>query len=185
MLVVTCVLTISLYAQSPTFGIKCGVNIATLNSGNLGAKIAYHVGALSRIRLTSKLSIQPEVLYSRQGIRQSLSGNNYDINLVYTNVPLITQLLLTTGLMLEAGPQFGFLLSAKNIYQGVEKDIKSNYKSFDLSFPIGLSYIWESGFGVYGRWVHGLTQINITYGSSKNSVLQFGLFYQLTKRNKK
>ncbi len=184
MLVVSCILIISLYAQSPTFGIKGGVNFATLNGGN-GTKIAYHVGALSTILLSSKLSIQPEVLYSRQGVRQSFSRNNYDINLDYANVPLITQLMLTKYLRLEAGPQFGFLLSAKNIYQGVERDIKSNYKSFDLSFPIGLSYTWESCIGVYGRLVPGLTQINVTYGASKNSVLQFGLFYQLTKHNKK
>ena len=187
MLPITCVFTTFLYAQT-TLGIKGGVNIATLvseNSGKQGSKIAYHAGILTRIGLTSKWSVQPEVIYSRQGIRQSLSGSNYDINLNYINVPLLVQLLVTPGLRLEGGPQFGLLLSAKNIYQGAEKDIKSNYRPVDISFPIGLSYLLHSGFATYARWAPGLNDINVTYGSSKNSVIQFGVVYQLNKRNKK
>lgn len=188
MLFISCVVTVCTYGQAPIFGIKGGGNISTIvnqNSGPAGSKIAYHAGIFTCIPITAKLTMQPEVLYSKQGIRQSLSGENYDINLNYSNITVLIQFLLKKGLMLEAGPQFGFLLSAKNVYQGVEKDIKSNYKSFDISFPIGLCYLWESGFGIDGRWVPGLSEITVTYGSGKNSVFQFGLFYQLSKGNKK
>lgn len=188
MLLVTCMLTIWLFGQSGTLGIKGGINIATLvskNSGNSGAKISYHAGALTRYQFTSQWSIQPEVLYSKQGIRQSLSGSNYDINLDYINVPLLFQLLIKSGFRVQAGPQIGFLLSAKNIYLGVERDIKSNYKNIDFSFPIGLSWSWPSGFGIDGRWVPGLNEIIVNSGSAKNSVFQFGVNYQLSRHNKK
>jgi hypothetical protein len=183
LLLITCTISIYMYAQSPSFGIKGGLNVASIVNSK-SSKIAYHAGVFTGIHVSSKWSIQPEVIYSKQGVRQSVSGSNYDINLDYLNIPLLIQFLFKDGLRLEAGPQFGFLLSAKNKSLGVERDIKSNYKPVDISFPIGLSHFWESGFGIYGRWVPGLTEINVTYGSAKNSVFQLGVFYQLSKRNK-
>ena len=188
MLFITCLLSICIYGQQVTFGMKGGVNIATLvsqNSGNAGTKIAYHAGVLGSIPISTNWSIQPEILYSRQGINQSVSGSTYHINLDYANIPILFQLLLTTKLKVQAGPQLGFLLSAKNIYLDVEKDITSNYKTVDFSLPIGFCYTWVSGFGIDGRWVPGLTQIQVNYGSSKNSVVQFGAFYHFNKGNKK
>jgi hypothetical protein len=183
----TLTLGITIYAQSPTFGIKGGVNLSSMEislSDGSGAKIDFHAGIFSHIYFSPKLAFQPEILYSRQGTRQSSSVSPLDFSLVYTNVPLLIQLILNNGFRLQAGPQIGFLLSAKNTYNGIERDIKSNYKSVDFSFPIGVSYIWKSGLGIDGRWVPGLSEITVTYGSSVNNVLQFGLFYQFMKQNK-
>jgi hypothetical protein len=177
----TLTLSISIYAQSPSFGIKGGVNVASVrlqHSGNAGAKIGYHAGILSQINFAPKWAFQPELLYSRQGSRQSLSGSAYDFSFVYTNIPFLIQYMLNKGFRLEAGPQIGFLLSAKNTYNGNERDIKSNYKIVDFSFPIGVSYSWKSGLGIDARWVPGISEMQVTYGSSTNNVFQFGLFYQ-------
>lgn len=168
-------------AQHNNFGIKGGLNAYTIYSdNNAGAdtKIGFHLGLISHIHLGNQFAIQPELIYSTQGAQYNGSTTT-KLNLNYVNVPLLFQYMFDNGFRLMAGPQLGFLVSAKTEINNTSTDVKYNYKTVELAFGIGASYVHPStGFGVDVRYNLGLNNINI--GGSVNSYnrgLQAGVFY--------
>ncbi len=89
--------------------------------------------------------------------------------------------MFDNGFRLQAGPQIGFLASAKSKTNNTTTDIKSDIKGIDLGLAIGIGYINpKSGFGVDARYNLGLSNINVnTSSTSKNVGYQFGIFYLL------
>jgi hypothetical protein len=57
-------------AQSVKFGVKAGVNIATLGDAvadDVSMKVGFNAGGLAEIKFTDMIALQPEVLFSMQG----------------------------------------------------------------------------------------------------------------------
>jgi hypothetical protein len=174
-------------AQAPSFGIKAGVNIASLSttSGSTSSKISGHGGFLAHIHLAPSFALQPEIVYSGQGMKQNLNGVEYDWNLNYINVPIMFQYMFSNGFRVEAGPQVGLLLSAKIKNAGGSTDIKDDLKGVDMGLGFGLNYLTYSGFGLGGRYNLGLSNINKNNGSPvKNRVGQVSLFYMFQSTHK-
>ena len=74
----------------------------------------------------------------------------------------------------EAGPQAGFLLAAKN----GKADVKDSFHTFDFGVNFGLGYKLESGFNFAARYNLGLTVINNlenSSGKNKNGVFQLSV----------
>ena len=162
-------------AQKLKFGIKGGLNFASVSGDNSREKkvvTSFNFGFLSEIPVSGKFSFQPELMYSGQGY----SFNNNTIALSYLNIPLMGKYYLTKGLSVEAGPQIGFLLAAKN-----EKiDVKNSFNTFDFGVNFGLGYKLDNGLNFGVRYNQGLTDINNIDNSSiknKNSVFQLSVGY--------
>jgi hypothetical protein len=108
------------------FGVKGGLNIATLNGTyppNVDHKsqIGFHVGATAEKEFSaSGFSLVAEALVSTQGgVTEQYSYDNVDkysqtLKTTYINVPVYLKYLVFTKLSVEAGPQFGFAIAAKN-----------------------------------------------------------------------
>ena len=126
----------------------------------LDYKIEFHVGGVAHIHVTKKFAIQPELIYSEQGRKFTLLNNEYTTTLGYINIPILAQYMFNNGFRLQAGPQLGFLVSAKEKYNHITVDQKDKYNSTDISFAAGLGYLSPSGLGIDGRWVFGLSNIN-------------------------
>ena len=80
------------------------------------------------------------------------------------------------GLSIEAGPQIGYLFSAKN----ESVDVKDSFKKIDFGANVGLGYKLENGLNFGVRYNLGLSNINNVSGSSdkyKNGVLQASVGY--------
>jgi hypothetical protein len=91
------------------------------------------------------------------------------------------------GFRLQGGPQVGFLVGVSDKVNDEELNAVStaNFKSVDVSLPVGISYLGYSGFGVDTRYNLGLTNVNKTASpSAKNSVFQVGVFYLFDHRHK-
>jgi len=178
--IIALVVASSIQAQHASFGIKAGVNIASLKGedNSTDSKVGLHAGGLAHIHLSKRWAIQPEVLYSSQGGKQDILNNTQKINLDYINIPVLFQFMFDNGFRLQAGPQVGFLVNAKSKLGSATTDIKDAYKTVDFSLPIGLGYLTSSGIGIDGRWVPGLSNISEGSGDVKNNVFQIGLFYQ-------
>ena len=58
----------------------------------------------------------------------------------YFNLPLTTRYYFTNNVYGEIGLQPGFLLSAKDNYDGGSYDLKDYVKTFDLGIPLGVTY---------------------------------------------
>ncbi|MGQ7946614.1 porin family protein [Flavobacterium sp. WC2509] len=162
-------------AQEIKFGAKGGLNFASISGDNTGGSdvvTAFHFGVLSEIPISDKFSFQPELMYSGQGY----SFNHNTIALSYLNIPLMGKYYLTKGFSVEAGPQIGFLLSAKN----EKTDVKDSFKTFDFGVNFGLGYKLDNGLNFGVRYNLGLTDINDLPNSSsnnKNGVFQISVGY--------
>ncbi|MXN90515.1 outer membrane beta-barrel protein [Flavobacterium sp. Sd200] len=162
-------------AQEIKFGAKGGLNFASVSGDNtegIDVVTSFNFGIVSEIPISEKFSFQPELMYSGQGY----SYNDDTIALSYLNVPLMGKYYLIKGLSVEAGPQIGFLFSAKND----KTDVKDSYNTFDFGVNFGLGYKFNSGLNFAARYNLGLTDINNLENSpskNKNSVFQLSVGY--------
>lgn len=144
-------------AQETKFGVKGGLNFANLGGDADGDLVtSFHVGALAEIKLTDKFAIQPEIVLSGQGADFSEDGLDSLIELSYLNVPVMAKYYVIEKLSLEAGPQIGFLLSAKN----EDVDVKDSFKSIDFGFNLGAGYDITEHFFAGVRYNIGLSNIS-------------------------
>ncbi|MDQ0594227.1 outer membrane immunogenic protein [Chryseobacterium ginsenosidimutans] len=180
------------------FGIKGGMNVSSLsNDGTLedqGSKIGFNAGVFANIPIATSFSIQPEVLYSQYGDKYDTRiGNNtysYANHLDYITVPVMLQYNIIPNLYLEAGPEFGFMVSAKNKSKNeTSNDViaesgnyKDNFNTFNFGLGLGAGYYFTDNIGITARYVAGLTDIAKDRPSNsdavRNNVFQVGLAFK-------
>jgi hypothetical protein len=170
-------------SQSAHFGIKGGMNASSLNfegNSDMQTKIGFNAGILAHIHTGNEFwAFQPEAYYSSEGAK-SKSNSNVSTNLGYINVPVLVQYMFNNGFRLEAGPQVGFLISAKNKVNDNSTDIKDNLQSAVFSIPAGVGYLTSTGLGFDARYNFGISNINKSTSGAKtrSNVFQFDIFYQ-------
>lgn len=175
-------------AQHINVGIKGGLNLFTISNDNgpkYDAKPDFNVGLLGHIHLAKDLALQPEIVYSGQGAKFGSGSTETKVNLGYINVPLLVQYMFDNGFRLQAGPQIGFLVSAKSKTNNVSTDIKNSVKPVDFAIGAGVGYVHPpSGFGVDARYNFGLSDINENSPiKSMNRGAQLGVFYLFNHKN--
>jgi hypothetical protein len=188
-------------AQKTSFGLKGGLNIANLTisgegSPSMSSVANFHIGGFVEIMLNKKVSLQPELLYSKQGSKFNQlvdvgDGNLYDtrntFKFSYFNIPLMVKYYPDSKLFLEAGPQVGFLSAAKievkipGLGSG-EDDVKDSFNSIDFGLGFGAGYYLTEQFSANVRYNFGLSNIADTEPGDntkiKNSVFAFSLGYK-------
>lgn len=185
-----------------TFGVKGGMNVSSLSDGadlsDSKSKIGFNAGVFANIPLASSFSVQPEVIYNDLGSKVtrefSGAGNTYKAdysrNLGYIAVPVMFQYNALPNLYLEAGPEFGFLVSAKdkfksstngntNSSQTASLD-KDAFNTFNLGIGIGAGYYFTQNLGLTVRYTAGVTDIykDNSGDAVRNNVFQVGLAYK-------
>jgi hypothetical protein len=170
-------------------GLKVGLNVTTIydeSSESSEELIGLHLGGLAHIHLTRHIAIQPELLFSTQGGEQDFQYIIYQTYLNYINVPVLFQYMFNKGLRLETGPQLGVLLSAKEKYGSVTKNIMPSCQRYEFGWVAGISYLSHHGWGLDARYNFGLSSIYLpSYTEQLNRVAQVGVFYQFIKREHK
>jgi len=173
-------------AQEVHFGVKAGMNASSLNSSpanaDMQSKIGFNAGILAHIHgPNAQWALQPEVYYSSEGAK-SKSNSDAKLDLGFVNVPVLAQYMFDNGFRIEAGPQVGFLLSAKYKESGPSSDVKDGYNTVAFSIPVGVGYLTTSGLGFDARYNFGISDLNKASGGTKvhSNVFQFGLFYQFS-----
>jgi opacity protein-like surface antigen len=146
-------------AQEVKFGVKAGLNLADWSGDNadgIDSRVAFHVGGLAEIKLSDKFALQPELLYSSQGGKAD--GGTYNVD--YINIPVMAKFYVVDKFSIEAGPQVGFLVSAKaKPDSGDDVDIKDELKSTDFGANFGLGYNFTDNISAGVRYNLGLSQI--------------------------
>ena len=178
--------------DDPKFGLKGGLNVSKLtysDGRDVDWRTGFNLGGLAHIHITPAFSLQPEIYYSSQGGKMSnpFGNGTLNLNLSYINVPVLLQYNFANGFRLQGGPQVGFLVGVSDKVDDVElhRLSTSNFKSVDVSLPLGLSYLGYSGLGVDTRFNIGLTNINKASSPTiKNNVFQVGAFYLFDHRHK-
>ena len=173
------------------FGAKAGLNLANISESYDGygedydadykMKVGAHVGAFVEWKFTEKFALQPEVLFSMQGAKYESSESDGDgfsseyeskVNLNYINVPIMVKFYPIEKLFVEAGPQVGFLISAKSkdestvtigdvtTSESETVDVKDNFKSIDFGVNVGVGYEFTEMIFANLRYNIGLSDIS-------------------------
>ncbi|APG59381.1 porin family protein [Christiangramia salexigens] len=170
------------------FGVKGGANLTNMTSDgfeNNKSRTGFHLGVLAEIPVSDKFSVQPEVLYSTQGTEDEGSNFKDEYRLDYIQVPVIAKIYLVDGLALEAGPSFNFLVNEEYNFESNFVDLtdKSEYAStFEFGGALGLSYKFNNGFFLSGRYTQGFTDAfdsdSFDDDAIKNNGFQLGVGVQ-------
>jgi hypothetical protein len=174
------------HAQQTHFGIKAGLNVASLSvdgGEDYDSKVGLHLGGLAHIHVSQHFAVQPELVFSMQGGESD--NDDFKFKLNYINVPVMLQYMTNDGFRLQTGPQFGFLVGAETKFGDVEVDVKDELNGFDFAWSFGAGYLFPGGVGIDARYNLGLTNIeeddNVV--ETRNRVFQVGLFYQFMHNN--
>ena len=146
-------------AQNVTFGAKAGLNFASMtgdDADGLDGRTSIHLGVTAEIEMSDSFSIQPELLYSGQGYT---ADGDVTGKVDYINLPVMAKFYVADGFSVEAGPQIGFLASAKADVDGESTDIKDLLKSTDFALNLGAGYKLDSGLNFGLRYSMGLTDV--------------------------
>jgi opacity protein-like surface antigen len=115
-------------AQDMKFGAKAGLNVASISGlDNSKSLFGANLGVFAEFKISDKFAVQPEILFSMQGAKGSISETEtsgsgaFSITstfnaenkaaLNYINIPIMAKFFVTEQLSLQAGPQIGFLMS--------------------------------------------------------------------------
>lgn len=175
-------------AQSFHAGLKVGATMNKLTGQSFKEQFSfgYHAGAFAEIGLGKKFSIQPEVLFNQintdtsdkfSSLYKVNAGQISKIKLGYITIPLLLNYKLSKIFTLQAGPQYGILISQdKNILQNG----KEAFKQGDFSL-VGGAQLKLAGVRVFGRYQIGLNNLNDIDNKDKwkNQAIQLGVGFSL------
>jgi hypothetical protein len=178
----------AVYAQGIHLGIKAGANMNKIDGESFKDRFTYgyNAGAYLQVPLGKKLSIQPEVLFNQLSTDTSnrfselykLSGDKISrINLNYLSIPVLLNYKLSNFISLQAGPQFGILMSQdKNLLEEGKEAFKKG--DFGLVGGVQLNIV---GVKVFGRYQVGLNNINDIDNKDKwkSQSIQLGVGFNL------
>lgn len=158
------------FCQTFKLGIKGGASFGKISGISFQNEftLGYQFGAFATIGFGKKFAIQPEVLFSQTNTDTSRNFSevyafNYvnNIKLGYLTIPVLLNYNLNKLITLQAGPQYGILISQN---QNLLQNGKDAFKSGNFCVVGGVQ-VNLLRFRFYGRFVGGLTDIS-TIGSA-------------------
>jgi hypothetical protein len=185
-------------AQTPAtlIGIKTGLNFSTFNASvtkpvidHFAQEPWFYAGVQAQLGVGKNFSIQPELFWvgNRQQVYLNTPYAIREEDLNQLSLPILAKYHLGK-VALYTGPQFDFLLSAKdNAGQS-----KNGYKKISFNAVIGAEWVFKYRFGIETRYVFGLSNMATSNGEAdvtsqanqnlKINALQAGLFFRIGKK---
>jgi hypothetical protein len=158
---------------SAKFGIKGGLNLTSLYVDNVSSehmKAGFNAGVFAKLPVTEGFSIQPELLYSVKGAKDTydnfLQGSGqYRFNLGYVELPVLAVVNLGKNFNIHAGGYAAYLVSAnvKDVnsdgsIQGATDLGVDNFRRWDFGLAGGVGFDIQN-FTLGARYNYGLTNI--------------------------
>ena len=173
-------------------------------------RVGYIIGGEAEYQFAKKFSVAAGLNYTSQGcgwkdIDYFDGGAKIKIKdqsdiLGYIKIPIVANYYIFKGFAVKAGVQFGFMVYSRfyahgeadyDLFgDGVKRavdlygtvDMKDQYKKFDFSIPVGVSYQFKVPIVIDARYQIGLTKLNkYSYDGikdSKNSVFTLTVGYK-------
>ncbi len=170
-------------------GIKGGLNIANLTNlediGNSKSVTSFHIGGTVSFKFAEFYTLQPEILYSKQGSEVSLNGfnNELKIDLNYLSISVNNKFYVgKNGLNFQIAPVVDILLNHENVDSPQEVDIAIvGAIGYDFASGISITAGYKQGIAdLFGRNVNTGTGTQTTSFSDLvlNQVFQISVGYQ-------
>ena len=155
-------LLFSTVSAQQAVGIKGGVNIASLSGFEGRSRVSAHGGVFLHHTINKNWCFQPELLYSGEGQRYFSNAVERTLALSYLQLPLMIQYYPAPQIYLEAGPQFGLLLSAQDKVEDEAGQInaKDDFTTAQVALGLGMGFKATEQLILYGRYNFGLTDVS-------------------------
>ena len=174
-------------AQGVKFGIRGGISAVSLSGdddklGNKQSNYTYGLGGLGGVTanfaFSDLISLQPELLYNLKGTQIEDSKNRLDLH--YIDLPILLK-VNAEGPYFEAGPQVGYLISAKS--GGADKSFikPQSLQNLSLGYVAGVGYKLTSGLSLGVRFNGGISSVgkdNDRYDQQRNQSFNFVVGYE-------
>ena len=181
-------------AQS-LFGVKGGVNVSYMNIESRESLVSFHAGLFSRIPLSEKYFLQPELLYSVKGAKFPGYFYYFDMNITfsYISMPILFGWKATDHLLILAGPEFSYLVSNKVAVNEYGPNVTGSFSAIDVGLDLGVAYLITKRIGAELRFSYGLVNVPDLYftdangqslgglNEGKNRTVQLSVNYLLVK----
>jgi hypothetical protein len=192
-IIITCIIlgmTRGIAQDELGVGIKGGLSLATQKTSGAGTNVEVenrftgHGGAYVNYFLSKKFAVQSELLVSMKGSTWDDPYFKGVERLTYLDIPVLARYQIVRQVNVHAGPQFGFLLSAKNVDEidDVETDVREFYKTLDLGLAMGAELNLPKRINITIRYILGLstvTEPDQYVDEWKNHVLQVAVGFRL------
>jgi hypothetical protein len=155
-------------AQKLKIGIRGGANANKIEGKSFSDEFryGYHLGGALEMMFGKAIGIQPEVLFNQSNLRTGYSfdtlyrsinpGTLKEVRLNYLSIPILLNVKPFPFLTLQAGPQFGILMSTDRT---LLEDGGEAFRNGNFSMVGGVQlHIMQ--FRVYGRYSVGLNNLN-------------------------
>jgi len=155
----------NLSAQKIHLGIKAGADVKKITGKSFSDQFSYgyHLGAQLELEFSQKFGIQPEVYFSQVNVDTASEFSQiYQFNkissvqLQYINIPILLSFKPNKFVALQAGPQYGIMMSRDKT---VLQNGKEAFKNGDFSLVAGIQ-LYISRLRIYGRYGIGLSELN-------------------------
>ena len=161
-------------AQSPssvTFGVKAGVNSATITTDD-GSDYGMRWGAVGGLflgrQINDNVGLQVEGLYSQHGGKDKAAASDVKFRVTYIDVPVLVR-FGRTNFHVFTGPQVSYKLdaeaSSKKFVRTV--DLDDEVEKLDFGWTVGAS-VERNRISLDARYTLGLKDIS-THASSTDS----------------
>jgi hypothetical protein len=136
----------------PMIGFSVGTFRGEYTSGTITgneARVGLAIGAEAEYYTTTDwLSLSAALKYEQLGWEWK---NASTVKLDYIDIPLMANFYVAKGFALKVGLQPGFMVS---------DNVNGEFKSFNLSIPVGLSYEFKNGITLDLRGGYSLTRVD-------------------------
>jgi hypothetical protein len=165
--------TVTEKSLSPKFGIKAGLNLTNMYVQDVSdekMKAGLTAGVYAKLPLAKGFSIQPELLYSNKGAKETYDNfiegeGEYRFNLHYIELPVLAVINVAKNFNIHAGPYISYLVAAdiKDLNDdGTIEDITElkadNFNRFDYGLAGGIGVDIQN-FTIGARYNYGLKEI--------------------------
>jgi opacity protein-like surface antigen len=167
--------------KKPTLGVLAGLDLATLGGSDVsdaGSRTGLSIGGFATFHVTKEFGIEPELLFTQRGAKESGGGSDLTLKLDYIDIPVLARYDVTlpnsaARPFFLAGPTFSFQVSCDAEESGEGGSISASCdavnqqnegslskKSFDTGATLGAGVAFpvdkkmDLSFSV--RYTHGL-----------------------------
>ena len=160
-------------ALTPVIGIKGGLNLTNMYVSDVSdenMKLGLNLGFFAKLPLTKGFSIQPELLYSNKGAKETYDNfiqgsGEYRFNLHYIELPVLAVINLSNNFNIHGGPYISYLAAAnvKNMdnngnIEGVDELNAENFNRIDYGVAAGFGIDIDK-VTLGARYNYGLREI--------------------------
>jgi hypothetical protein len=185
------------FSQRFKAGILAGFTTSQVSGDQLSGfnKSGFEFGGLVSTSLSEKFDLSFQIVFIQKGSKKPIHPDigdyeYYRMSLNYIEVPVLFHYNFSKKIQFEFGPAFGALISSKEEDEFGEIPAPKEFKSYDFSLMIGMSYRLFNNFylnlegsnsvlPIREAGVEGGQKVNI---DQFNSVLMFSFKYIFNKK---